>query len=373
MLSDMLHFMQPEMVFTLLLLTTIAWIAIPFIPALFELLRPRDAAPLNAVGQDAGKLTYFATSFTERMTSEGLLGTSVPPKLSDGTKVRVHNTMEPLVTSRAPITDVVVMMDDTPLPDGASIATECLARRTFHSGANGTYRAILGQRDVQLGAGSTVLRWVHANGRLEAATGSRLLGRATSDREILMEPGVQFDRLDAPMVRVGGGGTMETPIMPTSAYAPFVPDHAIALGHGYWRVTGDLVVPTDMSLAGSVIVRGNVVVSEGARIEGSIKAHGTIHVKPAAVIMGAVTARGRIVIEDGARLSGPVISETKVTMGSSVVGIASHRTTVTAPRVELRSGATVYGAVMAADGGLTVKPPTPTTLGAQQLGVWPAS
>ncbi len=351
--NDMLTMLSPELVFTLVLTGTILWIAVPFVPALMELLRPRDAAPLNAVGQDAGKLTYFATSFTERMTSEGLLGTSVPPRLSDGTKVRVHNTMEPLAVSREPITDVVVLMDDTPLPNGASIATECLARRTFHSGSDGTYRAILGQRDVQLGAGSTVLRWVHANGRLEAATRSRLLGRATSDREILLEPEVQFDRLDAPMVRVGGGGTFETPILPTSAYAPFVPENAIALGHGYWRVSGNLVVPADMSLAGSVIVRGNLVVSEGARIEGSIKAHGTIHVKTGAVIMGAVTARGRIVIEDGARLSGPVISEIKITIGSSVVGIASKRTTVTAPRVELRSGATVYGAVMAADGGVT--------------------
>ena len=108
-------------------------------------------------------------------------------------------------------------------------------------------------------------------------------------------------------------------------------------------------------MAGSVIVRGNVVVSEGARVEGSLKAHGTLHVKGAAVIVGSITARGRIVIEDGARLSGPVISEHSVIIGASVVGVASKRTTVTAPRVELRSGATVYGAVMAADGGASVQ------------------
>ena len=98
-----------------------------------------------------------------------------------------------------------------------------------------------------------------------------------------------------------------------------------------------------------------VVVGEGARVEGSIKAHGTMHVKSRAVVIGAVTARGRIVIEDGARLSGPVISETSIIIGASVVGVASKRTTVTAPRVELRKGATVYGAVMSADGGASVQ------------------
>jgi cytoskeletal protein CcmA (bactofilin family) len=347
--------MTPELVFALVLLGTIFWIAIPFIPALMELLRPQDASPLNAVGQDSGMLTYFATSFTARMTAEGLLGTSVPPKLSDGTIVRVHNAMTPLAPARTPITDVVVLMDDTPIPAGTSVATECLARRTFHGGANCSFRAILGQRDVKLAAGSTVLRWVHANGRLEAATGTNLMGRATSDREILLETGAFFDRLDAPMVRVGGGGTLETPIMPVSAYTPFAPANAISLGAGYWRVRGDLVIPADTSLAGSIIVIGNVVVSEGARVEGSIKAHGTMHVKTGAVVVGALSARGRIVVEDGARLSGPVISETSIIIGAAVVGIASKRTTVTAPRVELRTGATVYGAVMAADGGASVK------------------
>ena len=348
--------MVPELVFAFVLVGTILWISIPFIPAYWELVRPKDASPLNAVGQDSGLLTFFAASFSARMTAEGLLGTAVPPRLSDGSLVRVHNLMTPLAPTRTPITDVVVLMDDTPLPAGTSVATECLARRTFHGGPNSSYRAILGQRDIKLAVGSSVLRWVHASGRLEAARGTILSGRATADREILLESGVRFDRLDAPLVRVvGGGGTLETPIMPMSSYAPFTPENAIALGANYWRVRGDLEIPPDTSLGGSLIVIGNVVIGAGARVQGSIKAHGTMHVKPGAVVMGSITARGRLVIEDGARLSGPVISESVVVVGAAVVGMANTRTTVAAPRVTLRPGATVYGAVMAADGGASVK------------------
>jgi len=51
---------SPEAAFALLLLALIGWMAIPLLPAVFELLRPRDAAPLNAVGNDAGRLTYRA-------------------------------------------------------------------------------------------------------------------------------------------------------------------------------------------------------------------------------------------------------------------------------------------------------------------------
>jgi hypothetical protein len=61
-----------------------------------------------------------------------------------------------------------------------------------------------------------------------------------------------------------------------------------------------------------------------------------------------------VVIDAGSRISGPVISETEIIMGNSIVGVPSARTTITAPRVVMAPGATVYGAVMAADGGYTV-------------------
>jgi hypothetical protein len=345
--------MSPQMVFTLLLVATIAWIAIPFLPALLELLRPRDAAPLTSVGQDSGLLTYFATSFTERVKNEGLLGTTPPAWLSDGSAVRVHSASTPLAAERGGTSDVVLVVDDTPVPAGVSIGAELFARQGFHGGANSTYRAILGQRDVRLGAGSTVQRWVHASGRLMAAAGTRLIGRATADVAIVLESGVQFDRLDAPVVRVGEAseGASEMPVLPVAAYTPFLPSNALVLGPGYWRVAGDFVVPAGASLVGSVIALGNVIVSEGARVEGSIKARGTLQVRARAVVVGALAARGRITIGNGAQVSGPVIAETSVAVGAATVGSAGTRTTVTAPQVELRNGATVYGAVMSADGG----------------------
>ena len=46
-------------------------------------------------------------------------------------------------------------MDSEPLPDGCELATECLARLTMRGGRRGTYRAVLGQRDILLGEGIT--------------------------------------------------------------------------------------------------------------------------------------------------------------------------------------------------------------------------
>src|SRR5690606_34480158 len=142
---------SPTMTFVLLLLGMLAWMSVPLIPAFMELLRPRDAAPLDAVGNDAGKLTYFAESFTARATREGLLGTMVPPQLSDGTAVRTHSVGQPLPAQRAAFNEFIVLMDSEPLPEGTELASECLARLTVRGSANVTYRALLGQRDIYLG------------------------------------------------------------------------------------------------------------------------------------------------------------------------------------------------------------------------------
>jgi predicted acyltransferase (DUF342 family) len=330
------------------------WLALPLVPALMELLWPRDAVPLIAVGNDANNLTYFAESFTARANREGLLGTLVPPRLTDGSVVRVHSQAQPLPAGGKPVTDLVVLVDTEPVPAGTAFASECLARLTLRGSENVTYRALLGQRDVLLGARSTVLRWVHARGRLEVAGGCRLMGRATADRAIVLGSDVVFDRLESDVVRVGGVETQEAPVLPTGAYEWFVPKKATSLGTHYWRTHENLLVPVGTALTGSVISTAAIVVDQGARVTGSLKAHGDLRICARAVVVGSIAARGRITIEHGAKVSGPIISETAVVVEAAVIGGPGTRTTITAPIIRLYPGATVYGAVMAGDDGLTL-------------------
>jgi predicted acyltransferase (DUF342 family) len=345
----------PAITFSLLVLALVAWMAIPLVPAFMELLRPRDASPLEAVGNDAGNLTYFAESFTTRMTREGLLGTMIPPRLSDGTPVRSHTSAQPLARQREAYEDIVVFMDTEPVPDDITLGGEALARLTMRGGRNVTYRALLGQRDILLGERSTVLRWIHAHGRLDVGNGSKLFGRATADRDIILGDKVLFDRLEATVVRVTAAETPESPPMPTAEYEVFlVPSDAVEMGPRYWKTAEDLCVPPGSALLGTAITTGSIVISEGARVSGSLKAHGEILVRAGAVVQGALTAWDRIVIEAGARVSGPVISETLVEIQAAIVGSATKRATITAPSIRLYPGATVYGAVMAGEDGRTV-------------------
>ena len=345
---------NPGLAFAILLLVTLLWMSVPLIPAFSELIRPRDAAPLDAVGNDAGDLTYFAESFLARATAEGLLGPTIPRYLSDDTQVLVHSTGQLIAPDKKVLSDVAVIVDGAAIPDGTELLSETLARVTLHGSAGSTYRALLGMRDVYLGPGSTVLRWVHAAGRLEVAENCHLFGRATANRQIVLSTGVAFDRLESDVVRVTDVETAPTPILPTGAFERFIPRKATEMGPNYWRVLDDVNIPAGNILSGSLIASGSIVVGDGARLSGSIKSHEEIVVRTGAVIAGSISARGTVTIEAGGRVIGPVISETAKVVEAAIVGEPGKRTTITAPTIRLMPGATIHGAVMAGEEGLTM-------------------
>lgn len=345
--------MSETLAVLLLFLGTLGWAALPLIPGIIELFAPKDAAPLHAVGSDSGDLTFFAESFTKRATREGLFGETVPTRLSDGSRIRTHSLSNPLPRQRT-FTDFVVILDDAPLVEGTEFASECLARTALQAPAGVTFRSLLGERDVHLHEDTTVLRWVHARGRLEAETGSRLIGRATAEGSMLLAPGVYFDRLEAGVIVVAKSAPTDIAELPSSAYERIKLRDAQAMGPNYLRIEDDLVVPAGRVLNASIIATGNIIVEEGARINGSVKAHEDVVVRGGGVIHGAATARGRVLVESGARVTGPIISEGAVLIQSAVVGRPGTKITVTAPVVRLKPGATVYGTIMASENGRTI-------------------
>ena len=335
-------------VFLLLALTLVAWVLLALIPAIMELRRPRDASPLAGVGRDSGSLFYFANSFLARATAEGLLGPAVPATLSDGTPVLVHGGAAPLEAGDGPVREVVVVTDPTPLPAGAVLAGEVVVQQSLAPSEELVLRALLGMRDVTLGAHSTVLRWVHARGILEAREGVRLLGRATSDRTIVLSPGVTFQRIEADTVLVAGADP--PPAAAGRPRVPWTPRSGVQLGKRYWRVLGDVEIPAGAVLEGALVATGSVLIGEGAQVRGSVKAQELLVVCRGAEVEGALSAWGGIGIESGARVEGPVISEADITVEAATIGMPGGRTSVVGSTVTLAPGATLHGAVMAANG-----------------------
>jgi hypothetical protein len=395
--------MPHVLVFLIVLLAFIAWVSLPFLPAVFELLRPRDATPLTGVGSDAGDLTFLADGFRRYASNSGLLaeldarygvadaGTMMPfdhvtpdapdaarpqPRMTfqlrDKTNVRVLRSDRltrdivdvpgrPRVGDRAPddSRDIIVIDAPTQLPEQLAVDSEVFARADFVGGAEMRVRALLAVRNADLAIGTVVVRWVHADGALLVGRNSSLFGRATSNTEMRLGPGVRFERIKAPRIIVGADDDEFVPpptasVLHGEPWARPMTDRITRMSADTLRVHGDLTVPPHVVVSSNLVVVGTLTLEQGCQLRGSAKATKGIRLAGANIVTGSLTSMRDIHIGARSHVAGPVIGEALVHVHEhAMVGTPQIPTTITAPRVVLARGTAVYGAVAAREGGST--------------------
>lgn len=343
--------------FLALLGVTLLWFLLPLIPALRELFRPTDIAPLKVVDRSAGHVAYFARNFRQ------YLDKALPPeagvgdysgKLLDGTEfVRVNLRTGALQEAEQRVQNRIVILD-TPLTleDGGTYLMELYARAPLVGGAKSVFRALYAEGTLVLGEGTHVLRWAHAVGRLNVGAHSVLRGRVSSDTAVSLGGDVVFERIGAPVISVGA--EQDPPPPPPSAPQSFrLPEGARQIGD-HVRIEGDLKIPEGMLVAHSLVVAGRVRIGMGAIVQGSIKAHREIELADEAQVAGSVVSRTRLMVGQAAWIGGAAIAEQRIRLGrGSVVGRPGRPATVAAPEIELSGGATVYGQISAMRGART--------------------
>jgi hypothetical protein len=344
-----------------LVLVTMAWVALPLIPAIRELLRPTDIEPLSMVNRDNADIGRFARHFREWVTA------AMPTAGAKLLRVAASADLEPLRSLPPSSRDQVVVLDGpAELEGGENFNQELWTKAEFAGGPGATYRAILGERSVSLGTRSLVLRWLHSVGTLTIGDRSHLYGRTSSERAMHLGRLVGFDRLGAPVIAVGSGTPAPMPAMPDGLTKLELGDPADSrlashdflrrarrLGN-HVRIDADTEVPGAFLIEGDLVVSGNLRLGPGTRVKGSVKCHGTLDVAQGVVIEGSLVSRGNLTVNSDAWVRGPIISESELHLASGVtVGSVSAPTTVSARTVVLAPGAAVCGHVVTEEGGQT--------------------
>ena len=207
--------MNPVLATMLVVLLAGILFVLPLLPALIEMRLKRDAHPLNVVQQHAGEIRHFSYGFRRYIAAllEPLQecvasGTTAKGTMPDGDEyLLLGHASEalflPVGAKTANCSSVVAAGVDVVLPDGITFAKEVYAARNVTSGEKNVFRALLGEKDIHLGRANTVTRWAHAVGTLRAEHDCDLYGRISSDREIQLEFGCAFQRLNAPRIALG--------------------------------------------------------------------------------------------------------------------------------------------------------------------------
>jgi len=374
------------MYFALLLLLAALLFVLPFLPAVLELRRGTDAVPLKVVREYDRDIRHFARGFRsyvvaklpELATTPPGAGASTVGALPDGTPFVFLNSLRaPMLTYRERHEGTVrkLVLANTPLDiiGGLTFMLELYAGQDFQGGPANVYRGLLGEKDVYLGPGSVVLRWLHAEGSARVECDGTLYGRASAEQMISLGTGCRFERLYAPRIEfVSGQITDDVPDDTVLDIAHF-DDYAIGDAEASYgdpdereadRLHGPTpattaatavatavapaptppltsriapaarLVPAAAALAapptrrafelphgaeesgGRWLVQGDLIVPEWSTFTGDLVATGRLRVGAGAEITGSVKGRAGVWVEDDARVRGSVVSPRDLVIGA---------------------------------------------------------
>lgn len=344
---------------TVLILGAGILLMLPVIPAMLELHRKTDAQPLSVIQQHAGEIRHFADGFRSyiktlqpALNEAGSTRIAQTGSLPDATQYLVLGSGKealnlPLQDKGEECPVLIAAGMDLSLPPDTTFSKDIYAQGRLIGATRNKYRAILGEKDVHLGAESKVTRWVHAVGEFIAGPQCELNGRISSDRHIELHRDCTFQRLNAPCIEFKG-----------LVSEPKRFDQGVNLNSSTSPLR--LLVDSDFEIPGEIfqanlVVRGTLRIRKGAQVSGNVKGGQGVFVEEGARLQGSLISGGTMKIGASCTVHGPVIAERSLSLErGTVFGTADAPTTVSAPSIEVEEGVVVYGTLWARDKGRVV-------------------
>lgn len=350
-------------------------VALPFVPAVSEWRRKKDAEPLRVVRRSEVDVRHFANGFREFVkdklsTSLEICrnsGTTQRGELEDGTRyIVVGDGYSPSLTrdeqrseTNAPL---VLSCGDVRLPDDTIFSKEIYAEGAVRTGESNVVRAILSEDEIHMGRDSISLRWLHAVRAVYARAGAVLWGRASADEFIRVERGCRFERLYAPRIEfchaaeagdvAGGAVYRESAVLQPKDFS-----NRIEVAAGRWLVFGDIEIPAGRIIANDVVATGSLRIGPGVRVSGSVKSRREVQLDKGVDIEGSVVSEQNIYIGPECRIGGPVLAEgTSFIRKGTRIGSDGVETTVGAERLFIEPGVETHGTIWARIEGYVASP-----------------
>jgi cytoskeletal protein CcmA (bactofilin family) len=339
----------------ILVSATGAMMALPMMPAVVELVRRRDAAPLNT-RKDDGNIQNFAASFRRYIrTAQPALNSCAERhalqevRLRDGQYALVVGVSGLCGEIDLSFPNAVLFGRAVWLRDEQVFTKDVYAADVLHAGKKNVFRGVLGEKDIFLGEAGRVLRWIHAEGNVIAEPGVRFYGRLSAGESICLASSCRFERVWAPSVFVGPN-TQSATFSPKqfASKISLMTDPRKAIGKlGRSRVDGDVHLRLGEVFLGNIVATGSIHVGEDTQILGSGKAHGEVRIEDRAQIHGAVVGRS-VRIGADCYIQGPLLAEQSIDLGAGTrIGTLESPATVSAPHIRIGAGCVVHGTLWA--------------------------
>lgn len=320
---------------------------VPFVPAVREWLRPTDAAPLRVLPDYNNDIDHFASRLALDAAAAMGRGPMTGREVFDAVATPVQAMDWPAATRRLLARETVstraAVRSPQPLYVDGSVCV----------GPDSRFTAVYSTADIELGAGSEVSDWAHADGLLSAGHDSGLQRRASAGTAIRLAAGGRFERLHAPEVSFGEPSQPRTQAGPSLEGRLADLPGALRQTASLYMVRGDCVLSDGRTYEGSLIVTGFLSVGAGTTLVGDVKARQGVALAEGAAVHGALTCERRVHLARQSYVQGPVVSETDILLESGTrIGQPDRPTTVSGRDIVVDEGVTVHGSIWAHELGM---------------------
>ncbi len=309
----------------------VAVFALPLVPGLFELARPRDNSGLPIALNYSRDPRFFSQSFRVKIAVLCESRAFGRARFLDRRNEDAILGKRPCLAPNSRTTDVQIANERLICGAGATM-TDGYGGKSISCGEEVAARTLCSDGAVVLGDRCSVERWIDAESSLDVGNDCYLGMSASSGGFVTLGGGVEFERVYGERVTVRSAGEAPSP-----------------------KPTKDAIVlrERDIAKGPDIIVRGDAVVLEGTLLDASIKAHGSLFIERGVRITGNAIARGELVLLDGGVIEGHAFGERGLFLGVNTrIGVPGQRKTAyTAGNAMLCNGATVHGWIVSEQGG----------------------
>ncbi len=347
----------------LLALITIAWLVLPFIPALVELKRPRDVQPLSiasryrfdrrntaeVVASEVYSFLQTLVAFPDRVLSKENPGMDVSGRFR---LIGDEDDFHAAAASSPEVCNIVISREIVDCRTPAVIKGPVYVGTSFHGAPASVYESVFGENDVYLGPGSRIRNSLYAKGFIVADKESALFGSIRSECQILVRDGCSFERLDAPSIVFGRSVRRNRS---SNAHRPTGPEAAPIIRGDRSYVEGNFVLSRNAIYEGNLVVHGRLLIGRGAHIRGNVKCRHDLTVEDDVMVVGHVFCGGDATVGRSVELRGVVNVEGRLNVSTGTrVGSWNCSASLVAETLIIEEGVHVTGTVWALRNGVVV-------------------
>lgn len=212
-----------------------------------------------------------------------------------------------------------------------------------------SFRSILSDKSIYLGANIKIKRWIDASEKLVIDKNCDLGISASSNKHLITSENVVFKRIYSPYNILGATDLKKE--------FPIIQEEEIQLSSEIIRDLKTVSNYEEDILNSNIITKHDLIVKSGMTINGSITSHKKVTIEANSIINGNIFSEQSIVIGENCRVKGLVFTQEDIKIGDNVIigQYGKIKSIVARKNIEIGRNVTVFGYIGTGGVGLIEK------------------